>query len=45
MSEDGEYKVHGLAGANSVFHVNFCRTDRTWRKQLLLTADKYSKQR
>ena len=45
MSEEGDYQVHGIAGNNSVFHVNFCPTDRTWRKQLLLAADRYSKTR
>ena len=41
MSE--EYKVFGLAGTDNIFHINFCETDRMWRKQLLLTNDKYQK--
>lgn len=40
MSES-EYKVYGLKGKENVFYINFCFTDRTWRKQLLLTNDKY----
>lgn len=39
-----DYKVHGLQGPNSIFYgVNFCQTDRTWRKQLLMSNDKYQK--
>ena len=30
--EEGGYKVHGIEGDNTIFHVNFCNTDRTWRK-------------
>ena len=41
MSE--EYQVFGLSGAQNIFYVNFCLTDRVWRKQLLLTQDKYQK--
>ena len=41
MSE--EYQVYGLTGAQNIFYVNFCQTDRVWRKQLLLTQDKYQK--
>mgnify|MGYP000023172909 FL=1 len=39
MSE--EYKVHGLSGDDNIFYVNFCQTDRNWRKQLLLANDKF----
>ena len=45
MSEEGEYQINGLVVNNSIFFVNFCQTDRTWRKQLLLTNDRYSKTR
>lgn len=42
MSEN--YQVHGISGAvNNIFNVNFCQTDRNWRKQLLLTNDKFQK--
>ena len=40
---DEDYKVAGLAGKGNVFDVGFCNTDRIWRKQLLLTNDKYQK--
>ncbi len=45
MSDGEEYKVFGLEGKNTVFYVNFCETDRHWRKQLLLTGDRYQKNR
>jgi len=32
FTDDEDYKVFGLQGQNSVFYVNFCNTDRTWRK-------------
>ena len=38
-----DYKVHGLSGADNIFYVSFCQTDRNWRKQLLLTNDKFQK--
>lgn len=43
MSEEGGYKVHGLSGEDNIFSANYCQTDRTWRKQLLMFNDKYIK--
>ena len=40
---DEEYRVAGLSGDNNVFDFNYCHTDRIWRKQLLLTNEKYMK--
>ena len=38
-----EYQVHALTGKNNIFYTNFCQTDRQWRKQLLITNDKFQK--
>ena len=40
---EGDYKVFGLDGVDNIFYHNFCKSDRQWRKQLLLTNDKYQK--
>lgn len=40
---DQEYTITGIAGKGSIFDYGFCQTDRTWRRQLLLTNDKYQK--
>ena len=41
--DENLYKVFGLFGVNSIFMPRFCQTDRTWRRQLLITNDKMQK--
>ena len=43
MADEADYQVHGLSGPNHLFYINYCETDRIWRKQLLLTGDKFQK--
>ena len=39
--EEAGYQVAGLVGKDNIFDHNFCRTDRVWRKQLLMFADRF----
>ena len=39
--EASEGAFHGIAGANNLFAVPDCVTDRFWRKSLALTPERY----
>ena len=41
MTEEGDFTFHGISGKVNIFAMPHCETDRFWRKQLGITAEKY----
>ena len=35
------YRFANLTGTGGLFNINYCHTDRVWRRQLLLTNEKF----
>ena len=39
--DNSRFKLLGVWGINSVFHHPFCLNDRVWRKQTMLSMEKF----